>query len=123
MSKAAELTVTREQLWLIHDLIFLDGEAEAVARTFPLGREFTERLLQLLVEAEDGARTTVTLTLDPEEAFRLALMLKSTHRDGAGQSLRPLILNCIRIALDLGQEDPAGDGAWVDDEQLRRWLS
>ncbi len=123
MSKGAELTVTREQLWLIHDLIFLDGEAEAVARTFPLGREFTERLLQLLVEAEEGGRATVTLTLDPEEAFRLALMLKSTHRDGAGQSLRPLILNCIRVALGLGQEDPAGDGAWVDDEQLRRWLS
>lgn len=123
MSKGGELAVTREQLWLIHDLIFLDGEAEAVARTFPLGRDFTERLLRLLVEAEDGARPTVTLTLDPEEAFRLALMLKSTHRDGAGQGLRPLILACVRIALGLGGAGPAEDGVWVDDEQLRRWLS
>jgi hypothetical protein len=123
MDRGAELTVTREQLWLIHDLIFLDGEAEAVARTFPLSREFAERLLRLLAEAEDGGFSTVNLTLDPEEAFRLALMLKSTHRDGAGQSVRPLILACIRVALGLGDDGPGGDGVWVDDEQLRRWLS
>jgi|GEM_PF-2212011 hypothetical protein len=123
MNRGAELTVTREQLWLIHDLIFLDGEAEAVARTFPLSREFTERILRLLAEAEDGGFSTVSLTLDPEEAFRLALILKSTHRDGAGQSVRPLILACIRVALGLGDDGPAGDGVWVDDEQLRRWLS
>lgn len=123
MNKGAELTVTREQLWLVHDLIFLDGEAEAVARTFPLGRELVERVLRLLLEAEDSGRSTVALTLDPEEAFRLALMLKSTHRDGAGQSVRPLILACIRVALGLGDDGSAGDGIWVDDEQLRRWLS
>ncbi len=123
MNKRAELTVTREQLWLIHDLIFLDGEASATARTFPLSRDFTEQLLQRLVEAEDGGQAATTLSLDAEEAFRLALMLKSTHRDGAGQSLRPLILACIRVALGLGAEGPTTDELWVDDEQLRRWLS
>ncbi len=123
MNKGAELTVTREQLWLVHDLIFLDGEAEAVARTFPLGRELVERVLRLLLEAEDSGRSTVALTLDPEEAFRLALMLKSTHRDGAGQSVRPLILACIRVALGLGDGARDGDGVWVDDEPLRRWRS
>ncbi len=123
MNRRAELAVTREQLWLIHDLIFLDGEAEAVARTFPLSRDFTEQLLQRLVEAEEGGLAATTLSLDAEEAFRLALMLKSTHRDGAGQSVRPLILACIRVALGLGEGDAAGDGLWVDDEQLRRWLS
>lgn len=123
MNRRAELTVTREQLWLIHDLIFLDGEAEAIVRTFPLSRDFTEQLLQRLVEAEEGGLGTTTLSLDPEEAFRLALMLKSTHRDGAGQSVRPLILACIRVALGLGTEGPAGGELWVDDEQLRRWLS
>lgn len=126
MSKKILLKISREQLWVLHDILYINpaSDRDVIVDTLPVNRKCAEDLLWALLWAEDNTKNEVEIELTKEDAFRLSISLKSHYRDASGQSIRPLILALIRAALSEEQSD--SEVSLLDDplnDPLKKWLS
>jgi len=88
------------QLWLIQKLMQLSEPAGTIADIRPLGRDLSERLLEVLYRACQEGLSEVDVELGREDAIKLAVVLKPDMRDERGLSVKDLIVACLKAAFE-----------------------